>query len=88
MELRAALQLIWDDVADRVLRNPSLAAAVREVRHNTDEATLNLILQDQREGAFEDVGDLHGAYVEVQSANQEDLNIVVNALVREYGQLG
>lgn len=74
MELRDAVQLVWDDVADGVYRHPTVLDAVRYARDEVTPDELAITLENQREGVYEELGDVYGAYVDVRAATQEEIN--------------
>lgn len=80
MELRDAIQLVWDDVADSVYRHPTVLEAVQYARAEIGPIELQMVLEDQRDGRYDagsdcDVqGDVYGAYVDVRNATQADVD--------------
>lgn len=78
MELRDAIQLVWDDVADSVYRHPTVLEAVQYARNEVTPDELANVLENQREGVYEDnddvSGDVYGAYVDVRNATQADVD--------------
>lgn len=78
MELIDAINLIWCDVADGVLRQPTIAEALEYAR-DMQTVELSTVLDDQRDGRYDAhpdndvVGDVYGAYVDVRSATSADL---------------
>ena len=77
MDLRDAVKLVWDDVADGVYRHPTVLDAVNYARNEMTSDELALALENQREGVYEELGDVYGAYVDVRDATQEEINNVI-----------
>ena len=82
MNLEQAVRLVWYDVADCVLRDPTAAEAIDYARNDITPVELQYILDDQRAGRYapgSDVeGDVYGAYVDVRNANVDDVTKIVN----------
>lgn len=79
MELRDAIQLVWDDVADSVYQHPTVLEAVQYARNEMTPDELANVLENQRDGRYDsddsDVqGDVYGAYVDVRNAAQADVD--------------
>lgn len=78
MELRDAIQLVWDDVADCVYQHPTPHEAVNYARDEMGPIELQMLLEDQRDGRYDgggDVtGDVYGAYVDVRNASRVDVD--------------
>lgn len=86
MELKDAINLVWDDVADSVYRHPTVHDAVRYARQEMTADELATVKDDQKNGHYDhpdsDVrGDVHGAYVLVRAADEHDVTRVLSSIV-------
>lgn len=81
MNLRDAVQLVWDDVADCVYSHPRVTEAVDYARNLMSPGELESVFDDQRSGRYDGAGDVtgdvYGAYVDVRNATQEEINNVI-----------
>lgn len=89
MDLQTAVRLVYADVADNVYQRPTLALALRYARTLITSAELANVLENQTtHGCYADddnflvdgTRDVHGAYLAVRAATDDELTPVVAAI--------
>lgn len=83
MNLTQAVLLVWHDVADSVLRHPTIDEVLAYARDTITTEELANVLEHQRAGGYADpdgvCGDVYGAYVAVRAADEAAVAAVADA---------